>query len=205
MSEITFEEELAAQRNMSSTGYTVLPVSCDTSLRPIGTPCPPPSRNNCLTALSKPVETAVLRATLYDTHCLTKCLLTTRQSKPMYQPLSHARRRPFHSLLALTPGFYPGARKLLQINKTTLYFSSLAICLSCGLKSTPYVPDLYPGDGPPISQHFEFENHVPLKTRNKIKRRSCIICWEYEEKWVEPMGVEERGAHVRRHIEVDGY
>jgi hypothetical protein len=196
VSKIIFEEELAAQPNIFCTAHTVLRVPCDTSPRPVETPCPPPSRNNCLAALPKPVETAVLRAPLDDTHCPAKCLLTIRQSKPTYQPLSHSRRRPLHSFLGLNPGFCPGARKLRQINKATLYAGPFAICVTCGLKSAPYVPDSYPANGPPVNLYFKFANHVPLKTRDKTERRSFVICWEYEEKWVEPMGVCKSGVHT---------
>jgi hypothetical protein len=33
----------------------------------------------------------------------------------------------------------------------------------------------------------------------------CWICWEYEEKWVEPMLQDDWYAHMRKHFLVDGY
>jgi hypothetical protein len=34
---------------------------------------------------------------------------------------------------------------------------------------------------------------------------SCWICWEYEEKFVEPMGVEEWYLHIRNHFRNEGF
>jgi hypothetical protein len=53
-------------------------------------------------------------------------------------------------------------------------------------------------------------NEVDLETGEATRRGdgeslSCWICWEYEEKFVEPMGAEDWYLHMKKHFKDDGF
>lgn len=61
--------------------------------------------------------------------------------------------------------------------------------------------------GPTFTRYpiaWPFQAHVPMEARDNTERRSCVICWEHDGVWIEPMGTDEWGIHVRRHFEKGG-
>jgi hypothetical protein len=134
-------------------------------------------------------------------------------ARPLPQPPNSPRTTPkktlslrIKHLLDLNPGFCPGAlllrRKKIQNNLLS------STCTYCGLQIDTKYPRSYVSgyeNYPRLSRAFLLESHVPVKSRDVSERRSCLICWEHEAVWVEPMGKEEWGKHVRRHFEEEGY
>jgi hypothetical protein len=108
-------------------------------------------------------------------------------------------------LLGLNPGFCPGALRLRRLPFHRL--PSDGKCTYCGLVIDNKYPRSYTTgytNYPKFSREFIFESHVCCKTRDVTEWRGCLICWEYEGRWIS-LGKEEWGKHVRRHFEKEGY
>jgi len=84
-------------------------------------------------------------------------------------------------------------------------------CQACGFVCGDEIPAVYKTgwlDWVDPSVNFRWESHVAREKKEGESRRemlSCWICWEYDNKWVEPMGVNEWYKHMRRHFFVEGY
>ena len=80
-------------------------------------------------------------------------------------------------------------------------FSSTAECHTCGARWT------WPRtNGAPNTQvlqlltpQFFFESHLP-PPRDCTPLQGCLVCWELDGKWHEPMGVDHWLAHMSGHL-----
>jgi hypothetical protein len=55
-----------------------------------------------------------------------------------------------------------------------------------------------------LTTRFALQFHVPTKTNDGSDRRSCVTCWEYGGLWVEQIGLDAWGVHMRVHFDEEG-
>lgn len=146
--------------------------------------------------------------------------LAKPEKTQLYNPSPHpAANKPNPSLssrikhsLNINPGFCPGAwQHRLAVAKESSYipFDKTKPCKHCGLLPVYELPESFKEDWkaparPRLPCRFFFEQHVPVKQDGEEKR-GCMICWEHEKIWVEPMAAGEWGTHMRTHFEKEGY
>jgi len=122
---------------------------------------------------------------------------------------------PYHASAPTNPGFCELAFRERQDNSVPGGGMSAAEyffpCKSCGFVCGDEIPAVYKQgwlDWVDPSVNFRWESHVAVeKKEGEAKREmlSCWICWEYEQKWTEPMRVQEWYKHLRKHFFVEGY
>jgi len=122
---------------------------------------------------------------------------------------------PYHASAPVNPGFCELAFRERQDNSVpnggmtaAEYFVP---CKGCGFVCGDEIPQIYKQgwlDWIDPSVNFRWESHVAVEKKEGEARKEmfgCWICWEYEQKWVEPMGVSQWYKHIRRHFFVEGY
>lgn len=110
------------------------------------------------------------------------------------------------------PGFCELAFRERQENKipcggmtAAQYF---APCKACSFTCGDHIPSVYKTgwlDWVDPSVNFRWESHVARPDKRGEEMLGCWICWEYDQKWVEPMAPEEWYKHMRKHFFVEGY
>ncbi|CAL3966196.1 unnamed protein product [Diplocarpon coronariae] len=88
-----------------------------------------------------------------------------------------------------------------------------APCRACSFECGDTIPAVYKQgwlDWIDPSVNFRWESHAASANGSKDARGQgellgCWICWEYKQKWVEPMEPEEWYLHIRKHFFVEGY
>jgi len=85
-------------------------------------------------------------------------------------------------------------------------------CKGCSFLCSNEIPSVYKTgwyNWIDPSVNFRWESHVAVKEPMlgglHGEMLSCHICWEYDQKWVKPMMVDDWYMHMRRHFRVDGY
>jgi hypothetical protein len=92
-------------------------------------------------------------------------------------------------------------------------------CKACSFVCGDEIPAVYKQgwlDWIDPSVNFRWESHVAAPRGEKGgsgpgvgdvggELLGCWICWEFEQKWMEPMGPAEWYKHLRRHFFVEGY
>lgn len=122
------------------------------------------------------------------------------------------------SFLPTNPGFCELAFRERHDNKipgggmpAAQYF---APCKACWFQCGDEIPAAYKQgwlDWTDPSVNFRWESHVAVGNAEKDNGESpaemlgCWICWEYEQIWRKPMGVDEWYKHMRQHFFVEGY
>lgn len=79
-------------------------------------------------------------------------------------------------------------------------------CKSCSVVVGDQIPALYKRgwlDWVDCSLNFRWESHICSEKRQE--RYGCWICWDYDQKFCEPMNVDTWYKHMRRHFFVEGY
>ncbi|TAQ90689.1 hypothetical protein B7494_g958 [Chlorociboria aeruginascens] len=138
---------------------------------------------------------------------------------------------PYDGASSSNPGFCPAAFHERQANrlpgggmKAASYYEP---CSTCGLQCGNLIPGSYKGGWPEWvdpSVNFRWESHVAPKDYDEEKAMGmgmgagegkegraneellgCWICWEYEDKWIQPMRYEEWYLHLKTHFKADGY
>lgn len=82
---------------------------------------------------------------------------------------------------------------------------NLAECHTCGARWTwpASLQSPHPQLLNLLTPQFFFECHLP-PPRNCTQLQGCLVCWELDGTWHEPMGVDLWLAHMSRHLS-DGY
>lgn len=84
-------------------------------------------------------------------------------------------------------------------------------CKTCGFVCGDEIPNVYKQgwlDWVDPSVNFRWESHVAVEKKEGERRQEmlgCWICWEYDQKWIDPMRVQDWYKHMRRHFFVEGY
>ncbi|KAG4436196.1 hypothetical protein IFR05_008324 [Cadophora sp. M221] len=88
-------------------------------------------------------------------------------------------------------------------------------CKACSFVCGDEIPPVYKQgwlDWIDPSVNFRWESHVAtnkgekdIPAEGERELLGCWICWEYEQKWVEPMESKDWYKHMRRHFFVEGY
>lgn len=122
---------------------------------------------------------------------------------------------PYHESAPTNPGFCELAfreRHENTIPKGGMTAAEYFLpCKACGFVCGDEIPQIYKQgwlDWTDPSVNFRWESHVCVEKKEGEPRKemfSCWICWEFEQKWVEPMGVFQWYKHIRRHFFVEGY
>jgi hypothetical protein len=105
----------------------------------------------------------------------------------------------------LNPGFCPGAYSYRRSSAQQSAFPTRY--LHCGLTLNTCcvsADSAASSDCFRLTTRFALQFHVPTKTNDGSDRRSCVTCWEYGGLWVEQIGLDAWGVHMRVHFDEEG-